>query len=340
MKADSSDIDKDCLRSLINAEYGLRISVLTFVPCGEDAYIYTAQNADNQPLFIRVQPFSKGKQLETAYAVTSLLHNYYGLKQVVAPYRTRHGNFTFSFKAYTVAVFPFIDGVTLYRQNVSEDEIRATARLLAQVHQQRLVYDSFMIPHETFDNPFQAPIDQAIRVADRVPTSCNLYQRLACQLLIAHRADILAMFGYMQWLQGQTQALVRDWALTHGDPNRDNFLKAQDGTLYLTDWGELAIGPPERDLVHWTGETFEVFLRHYAQLRPTLTLHRTLFEFYFYRWSLQEIADYATQILFRELGAVENEHALEELQNYLPVRHKDIAARLEQVEWVIKQVLG
>ncbi len=212
------------------------------------------------------------------------------------------------------------------------------ATLLARVHQLPLNLPSLC--QERFDNPFKAPILRALDTAHTPSIARTSLQWEVCRLLVAEQADIVATLKRMDQLQPQAQRLVTDWVLTHGDPNRDNFLKDPHGRLHLTDWGELAIGPAERDLMHWTGDTFEVFLGHYARLRPHLTLHREVFEFYFYRWCMQEIADYATRILFRQLGPTEDEHAWAELQDYLPIQHRGIAQGLQEVQRVINRVLG
>jgi aminoglycoside phosphotransferase (APT) family kinase protein len=119
--------------------------------------------------------------------------------------------------------------------------------------------------------------------------------------------------------------------VTHGDPNWANFLVAPQGAIYLTDWGELALGPRERDLMSFTGEHFDAFVPAYLEQSRPIRLHRLLFSFYLYRWAMQEIADYATRILRPETTPDEAEHAWAELQPYLPVPHEEIEAGLATV---------
>jgi aminoglycoside phosphotransferase (APT) family kinase protein len=160
------------------------------------------------------------------------------------------------------------------------------------------------------------------------------------RLLQAEQTDILATFVKMDQSGVRAKALSTDWVLTHGDPNLDNLLKDGHGQLHLTDWGEIALGPPERDLFAFTGEGFEAFLRTYKRLRQHVVLHAEIFAFYFYRWTMQEIADYATRILFERRGQVEDEHAWAELQPYLPIRHDHIAQGLRELQAVLERVLG
>ncbi len=142
----------------------------------------------------------------------------------------------------------------------------------------------------------------------------------------------------MEQLQNRAQQSVSEWVLTHGDPNLDNLIKDQEGELHLSDWGDVAFGPPERDLFAFTGKGFEAFLRQYTSIRQGIGLHPDIFAFYFYRWSMQEIADYTGHILLEGLGPPEDEHAWVELQKYLPIRHKEIAASLEALRDILERV--
>ena len=80
-----------------------------------------------------------------------------------------------------------------------------------------------------------------------------------------------------------------------------------------------ASGPPEKDLVSFTGDRFEVVLERYLRERqPDLSLHADIFGFYIYEWTLNEIRDYGTKILFKNKDTQQNEYDWESLQDYLP----------------------
>ena len=331
MKTDTRDIDKHALAEAINAAYGIDVAELTFMPKGEDAYAYFARSSDGTRHFVRVQPIGRAPALEEVYRATRALHEEHGLRQVVAPCTAHHNTFTIDFGPYIVAVFPFIEGTTLWEQGASDNDVAAAATLLAAVHQCDL---QFLPPlaTEPFANPFAAPIRRALSVAAAPSADFTSLQRAACRLLRAEQADIEATVQRMAQLGDAARQHTTTRVLTHGDPNLDNFLKDSRGTLHLTDWGEIAIGPPERDLFAFTGPRFDLFLQQYVVARGPLALHVETFAFYFYRWSLQEIADYATRLLFQQLGPAEDAHAWAELQEYLPVQHAKIVQDLEALQ--------
>lgn len=233
MKTDSQHIDKQQLLDTINTEYGLHITSITFVPQGEEAFTYIGQKHSTHRYFIRVQPTASAANLERVYPILYTLHHQHGVSSVVAPYMTRSNTLVVVYRDYLVGVFPYIEGKTLYQHGASETDIQEVATLLARVHQLPLTVPALHKEH--FDNPFKAPILRALAAAGTPSSAQTVLQRKVCHLLLAEQADIVATLERMDQLQVQAQSLVSAWVLTHGDPNRDNFLKDQQGRLHLTD---------------------------------------------------------------------------------------------------------
>jgi len=335
MLTERDDIDKQLLLRAIDDAYGLGLHTIAFVPKGQEAYTYVAKAADGAAYFVRLQPADKARELERVYPILHQLQR--ELSQVLAPLVTRTGRSTIRLGDELVAVFPFVEGVTLWQRGATPSDIQAAVSIIARLHATRLPEH---VPREQFDNPFEQPIRHALDLALSSRSSWPPLQLEACRLLAAEHSDILRSLELLDRLGQQARLHVQESVPTHGDPNRDNFLEDVQGTLYLTDWGELAAGPPERDLTHFTGELFEVALRRYISVRPLKALDIDAFAFYEYRWSMQEIADYTTRLLFSELGPTEDEHAWAELQRYLPIRHADIADGMEEIRRVIDAVLG
>ena len=335
MLTDRDDIDKQLLLHAIDDAYGLGLHTIAFVPKGQEAYTYVAQAAAGA-YFVRLQPAEKARELERVYPVLHVLQRH-GLSGVLAPLSTRAGRSTIMFGAELVAVFPLVEGVTLWQRGASPSDIEAAISIIARLH---TTQPPNPLPRELFDNPFEQLIRRALDVAPAANREWRPLQGQACRLLAAERGDILRSLDLFERLGGQMRRQVREWVPTHGDPNHDNFLEDRHGSLHLTDWGELAIGPPERDLWHFSDNMFDVALRRYISLRPLDALNIDAFAFYAYRWVMQEIADYSTRLLFDDLGSAEDEYAWKELQNYLPIRHDPLAEGLEQIRQVIHEVMS
>ena len=345
MKIDTSGIDRARLARLLDAEYDLGITAVAFLPVGEEAYGYVADDRAGARHFIRAQRVSDAAPLEAVFAVTAALRDRRGLRRVVAPYRTRRGVFTCRYDGYSIAAFPFIAGVTAYEAGLSAEGLRQAARLLAAVHLSGGLLRDLPLDRETFDTPFAAPLLRALRSAEDPAPRAGEYQRRVRRLLCAERADIEATIALLGRLGAAARALDLDWRLTHGDPNGANFLIDARGDLHLLDWGAVALAPPERDLNAFTeqdeittGARFEAILRHYLPAAGPTRLRGELFTFYTYRWAVGEIADYTTRILFHGGDPEEDRHAWERLVPYLPIRHGELRARLREIQGVIRRV--
>jgi len=338
LKTEARDIDKGQLAQAVATAYGFDLQSIEFLPRGEDAYAFIVEGYNGAHHFVRAQNVGRSAQSESIYALVHTLHNKKNLTAAVAPYQTRTGSFTFSHGRYVVAVFPFILGRTLYIQGASTDDFSQAAGILSALHNTNAELEVQSIQRESFDNPFKDRILEALQTIDNPIRPRDELGRQLAQLLAAEREDVLNTLSGIEELAENARALASDWVLTHGDPNLDNWLKDAYGRLHITDWGELAIGPPERDLFAFTGAHFADFLGPYIGARSQVDLHSDIFAFYFYRWSLQEIADYTTRILFQDLGPTENEHAWVELQPYLPIPHEDIAQGVGAAQAVIDRV--
>jgi aminoglycoside phosphotransferase (APT) family kinase protein len=340
MQSASPELDQAVLVQRIRSEYAVNVSQLTFLPKGEEAYTYLARTTAGERYFVRVQDTARTPTLESIYQLTHALQQQTGLSPVVAPLATPGGRLAIRLGAFLVALFPYIEGASLWEQGAMPGDLAQAGKIVASLHERGAAVAPAHWPRETFANPFRLPIEAAIECAIQFSLEEDLHQRQVIERLVAAQSDIEETFARMEHLQTAVLRLPIDWVLTHGDPNLDNFLKDEQGKLHLTDWGELAWGPPERDVFAFIhlGEGFATFLRKYATRRPHVRLHVELFAFYSYRWAMQEIADYAPRILSGELYGQARDHAWTKLQEYLPIPHAAIDARLHQVQTALDSI--
>ena len=339
MKTEACDIDKSQLRRLVAARYGLNLQSIAFLPRGEDAYSYVAEDDKGTRYFVRAQSQGRGAPEDSVYAFVHSLHNTGRLSAAVAAHRSLEGSFTLRYGQYVVAVFPFIQGETLYARGASEDDLAAVARIVAALHESATGTGCVPLTKETFDNPFKDPILAALRVIDSPDQPCDAVQWELRKLLVAERADILKALHEYEDLGRIARASTSEWVITHGDPNLDNFLRDGEGQLHLTDWGEVALGPPERDLFAFTGADFPAFLGPYTRARTRARPNIDILAFYIFRWCVQEIADYTMRIMVQDVRPEEREHAWVELRPYLPIQREHIARGIDEAEAAIDQVI-
>ncbi len=340
MILNTSGIDEERLARFVNDAYALEIVALAFQPKGEASYSYLVTERSGLRWLIKLQETARMVELEVRLRAVSFVHAVRGFRQVVVPRQNRWGDCTCHYEHYTISVYPFIEGDTIEPERQTDAYASELASLLGAFHKHGSMLP-FPIPRETFDHPFEEPILHALRTIEAPGQLARPTQQRLRQLMLAQRSDILMTLEKMRQLMVEVRSLDLDWVLTHGDPNWANILVDRSDTLHLLDWDDLALGPPERDLVFFSDrkpERFELFLRQYLIINQRIRLHPEVFAFYNYRWVVQEIADYTTRILFRNVDPAEDEHAWAQLQPYLPAYHAEIAAGIRQIEEMLARI--
>nr|WP_283248444.1 phosphotransferase [Bacillus sp. FJAT-49711] len=299
---------------------------IDFIPKGEEGYCYTLQTEMEKTYFVKA--IKTERDLFPALSAIHTLYNHDKKAYLLPPIPTKNGDVVVYFGPYQISIFPFIQGVSIYEGSLTLLDTEQIASMMADLHQ----YDKNRfegLPCEQFDNPFEKDIFKILHTGK----ADTFYRRRAKDLFVQEQEDILTTLNKMKKMQTELQALPLSFSITHGDPNYANIMRDLKGNLHLIDFGELAYGPIERDIMAFTGnEFFHSFLFEYYKFHPYAKLHVEVFEFYLYRWALQEIADFGSQIFFGSTGNEENEHAWEELQPYLPIPHKDIAKVLNDIK--------
>ncbi len=340
MRHEARDIRHSELATLLYREYGLRNATMRFLPKGEDSYVYAVDHELEARQFLRLQQDNQPQGTERAYRALLELHRS-GVAAALPPIPCRSGALTTRYRTYTVTLFPYVNGETLHRSPRSDAEIRRAARIIAEVHAQEPCPPYAKLPREGFENPFHGTIERCLQEATQPsgPAGSRTVEQTR-RLLAVHAEEIAATSQMLSAIGAELRGYEADFCLTHGDPNYDNFLRDTDGVLYLTDWADIGWGPRERDLLAFTDDRFSLFLREYAGISGRLALDPDRMQYYHYRWTVQEIADFAERILLQDVDDTEASHAWDELAPYLPVPHEDIAESVARISEMAADTFG
>jgi len=343
MRNAPSNIDDDRLRSFLADRYRLSISSLNPGPAGEESFSYVAATVNRGPCFVRLQRRHWQPQSVTSFAnslmAAMVLREKALLPQVVAPYPTRQARAVCGFAGYTVAIFPLIQGRTLFNTRLSIRDVAEVARLLARLHSVNPKSGFPRLLKEQFKDPFRANILRVLRdtrLCRRI-NKIDPSHRRALHLLNDHRETILEAQRIMARLRSQIRKVRPKLVLTHGDANLANFIKDKQDRLYLTDWGDAGLGPAERDLFHFSGNQLGTFLKHYTRIRKDVEVSTPTFAFYYYRWALQEISDYSTRTFYLNGTVAEKRHSWEELKRWVPVPHDSISQDIARIQSILSK---
>ena len=325
MKVDNA-FDKSELLQHLRGAYAIPLRTITFFPEGEDSYGYTVVSETGEKYFVKASTSVPDTRLKVA----SLLRHRCNISGVVAPLETSDGALSIPWHDFRVSLFPFIEGRSRWdlwklKKDFTDAELSQTAALLATIH---LCTDEIERSHlitTTYDLPLRNELYTALEASAKKIPSQNPYQKQLLAALATHRSSILETMDRYDELGRSAVASQTSFVITHGDPTPGNLILDTEEQLHLIDWDGVCLGPPEKDLVSFTGERFEVVLERYLEERENdVSLHTDIFGFYIYEWTLNEIRDYSTKILFKNKDTQQNEYDWESLQDYLPPDRKSM----------------
>ena len=319
MKVDNA-FDKTELLQHLKTAYALPLQSITFLPEGEDSYGYIVGSETGERYFAKASTSVPDICLQYA----SLLRYRCDISGVVAPLETSDGTLSIPWHGFRVSLFPFIEGRSRWdlwkvEKDFTDVELDQTAALLATIHLCTNEIDTSHLATAKYDLPLRNELYMALEASAKKALSQNPYQRRLLETLAAHRSSILETMDRYDELGRSAVAAQTSFVITHGDPTPGNLILDAENQLHLIDWDGISLGPAEKDLVAFTGERFDVVLDGYVERkRNGVTLHVDIFGFYIYEWTLNEIRDYSTKILFKNKDTQQNEYDWESLQDYLP----------------------
>ena len=318
MKVDNA-FDKTELLQNLSTAYGLSLQTITFFPEGEDSYGYIVLSENGEKYFAKASIFVPNSRLQVA----SRLRNQCNISGIVAPLETQEGTLSVPWRNFRVSLFPFIEGKSRWDlwkvgKDFADAELSQTAALLATIHGCTDAVASNNLTVATYDLPLRQEFHRVLEAPRKISPQ-NRYQKQLLEAIAQHRSEILQTLERYDSLGRSASALQTPFVITHGDPTPGNLIIDAENRLHIIDWDGVCLGPPEKDLVSFTGERFDVVLESYlTERRNGAALHADVFGFYIYEWTLNEIRDYGTKILFKNNDVQQNEYDWKSLQDYLP----------------------
>ncbi len=340
MKVDNN-LDKSELKTLLNTEYALNVDMLTFIPEGEDSYCYLATSRSGEKYFVKAHRAAPSKRLDLVLQLVADLYTRCNFSSVVSPLETKSCKLNIPWENLDVAVFDFIEGKSRWDfwkagEDFTNEDLSRVGVLIAELHKNTDLVKRESLPIEQFDLRLQTELVNVLSVAEKSNTPLNRHQQELLTALSVHKSEILRTFERFKDLQRSARAMNNPFVITHGDPSPGNIILDTEDNFRLIDWDGIGFGPPEKDLVFFTGERFGPFLGSYLSHFGPCQLEIDLFAFYIYHWALCEIADYGTRILYQNVDERQNEHDWESIQEYVPPDREYMESGISEIAKKLK----
>ena len=344
------DLNEKRLIACLQADFGLHVTQLTFLPLGADlnTAVYRADTAEGA-IFVKLRrgDFDVVAYNPAAVAVPKFLSDTFtpdsasqgGTSPFIASLTTRTGQLWADLDPFKVILYPFVEGRNGFEVNVSDEQRIALGKALKQLHTAQLPPELAQgIPRETFSPRSYSTrwLAAVRRFLERIEheTYADPIAAEAAAFLHSHRATTLDLVDRAERLARDLQEHPREQVLCHGDIHGWNLLIEPTGALHIVDWDTLIFAPKERDLMfvgvglggngHTPEQETALFYQGYngvgyngvdtpAQVDPIVLAY------YRYERIVEDIAVFCEQLLDSEAGGEDRAQALVYLKsNFLP----------------------
>jgi aminoglycoside phosphotransferase (APT) family kinase protein len=295
-------INREALLEIVQNVYGLNVAQLEYLGVGMvSAYRVIGPGGAYFLKLFPDTPFGReaAARLEGEHALLNALRENNILERIPTPVRALNGLTRSSFDGMTFAVYEFIEGETLWghEESVLEDIAVTLGRLHAGVSRLLAQRLQLPFPNEDFSLPFEAQLMDDLRTLERAGRGDRPGVLALRDLLLPRRDELLEIMARAKYFQRLARSRSHRNVVAHTDLHGGNLLLDPAGRLWALDWETARVAPAEHDLWMYHANLAE-FLPHYEAARgEPCKLGADLFGFYFYRWTLEDLAVDVKQIV-------------------------------------------
>lgn len=295
--AEISELIILCLRVF----YCLEIVTLEFLSLGADrnASVYRAKSADHHVYFIKLRHGS----FSEAHVETMSLLQQAGVKEIIAPIRTKEGNQVQQMGDFTLMVYPFIEGQNGFNRALSDKQWIQLGKTLKRIHE--IEVPQTVKKHIRLEN-FVPKWREAVRSlyhqiegeSDEIGTKFRKY--------LKERKDVIEkLLNRAERLIKKVETQSFPFVLCHSDLHAGNLLLEKEDVFYLIDWDDPIMAPKERDLMFIGGGVGNVWNRPHEEVLfyegyGKTELNQVLLASYRHERILEDIADFAASLLLQD----------------------------------------
>lgn len=319
------------LRDALREQYGLDVAQITRLRLGRDiaAAVFRVEAAGGAAFFLKVRA---GRPSAASLLAPGHLRDH-GVAEAVAPLPTAGGGLWSPCGRHALVLYPYVADVTAMAMGLQPHQWIALGDILRRVHAA----------------PVSAELERAIPREAYLPDGAETVRRLHAHVAEAAPADragqelgaiwrarrpqIDALLAQAEDLGRQLAGRMAPCVVCHADFHTHNVLVDGGGRLWVVDWDDATLAPPERDLMFMLGGGLNrtrtapgeerLFLRGYG----TVGADEAALAYYRHARAVSDIAYTAAQVALRpDLGPARRQAALADLRRlFLPGRIVDIA---------------
>jgi len=217
------------------------------MPLGADVKtaVYRVEAADSRAYFLKLR---RGAFDDLSVALPAFLATR-GLVAVIAPLPTLDRQFASRLDPFTLALYPFVDGVDGYQAELSEAQWITLGDTLKRLHAVRLPPAiRRALPREDYSPRYRQRVQAFLGRAPGTHFDDPLAVELVA-LLLAQAASINRLLAAAHALARLLPDVAPALVLCHADLHNGNVLLSRAGALHVVDWDTALLAPQEHDLM-------------------------------------------------------------------------------------------
>jgi Ser/Thr protein kinase RdoA (MazF antagonist) len=300
-------LSQETIRHALRDAYHVRVRSLQFQPSEWFGYCYRVETEGGGQLFLKVQDLSDPPRFERssvgfALQVTRQLHDTGILPHVPYPLGTADGRLCTEFMGHLFAVYPYVQGRLVGLQGLTPSVLAQLGRLVGRLHRSLPALRLDAPFAEDFTVPFLPELSRVLSHIDGLASSSSTVLRELGRLLGRRREELRGHMAALQDARTQAAAESAQNVVCHTDLHGENLMLDENGRLWILDWDTAMLAPPEQDLFFFAGhDTFwTAFLPAYSEGHRPVSISPTLLRFYYYRRTLEDMADWIDRIIRRD----------------------------------------
>ena len=244
------DLPDDRIVAAVRRHYGFALTTLAFLPLGHDvrSWAFRAMTAE-ATYFLKLR---QGRVNEAALRVPRYLADR-GVPHIVAPLPTRAQGLWVEVDGFTLALYPFIDGITGMAHGMQEHHWYTFGAALRAIHDTPLApHLAQVVPRESFA-PGLSDVVRALDAHIDARTFADPIEHDVAAFWQRKQAEIRALVGRFESLGRRLRAQRPPLVLCHADVHPNNVLIDMADQFWIVDWDDTLLAPKECDLMMGVG---------------------------------------------------------------------------------------
>jgi len=289
------NIPETLLRASLQDQYDLVPITLEFLPLGLDynSWVYRVMSEQGTPYLLKAR---SGPLYEPGCLVPSYLKDQ-GIASIVAPLPTKSNTLWARIGAWTVIVYPFIEGDTSFT-GMTDEQWKELGTIFKQIHQVNVPAEGFeSLRKETFDPTEYARWIRAFEAQhlhsqhrDSVP------ERALLADWQAHQSTIHRGVTSLEKLAAVLQRRSGPYVICHADLHPANLIRHHTGHVFVIDWNDVMLAPKERDFIFVTEMQAHAFWEGYGQRE----IDWIALTYYLWERVVQDVIECAKDVFFND----------------------------------------